>query len=110
MTSSEVSGAMLIKTVPLHTLPCVVVIASSMAANQIPWAAGAAFQSDISMEAVVFNGQIVNRAGKSDRLPVKRAQPRANDIAPVRMPAHCKPPTDVLGRCFANFRVNQTAA
>ena len=76
---------MLIKTVTLHSLPCAVVIASSMAANQTPWAAGAAFQSDISLEAVVFNGQIVNRAGKSDRLPTKRAQPRAKDMAPVRM-------------------------
>jgi hypothetical protein len=100
---------MLIKIFTLHSLPCVVAIAGSMAASQsIPLAAGVAFQSDISIEAVTFAGQIVNRAGKSDRLPVERAQPRANERAPVWTPAHCKPPTDVRGRCFANFRLNQT--
>jgi hypothetical protein len=98
---------MLIKTLILHSL--VVAIASSIVANQSALR-GSALQLGVSKEAGMFAGQTVNRAVKSERLPVKPAQPQANDKAPVRIPAHCKPPTDVLGRCFANLKVNSAAA
>ena len=94
----------------LYSFTCFVAITSSLAASQsIPWDK-AAYEPDISKGAITFTGHIVNRAGKGDRLPIKRAEPDANDKAPLRMPTNCKPPTDVVGRCFANFRVNQTAA
>jgi hypothetical protein len=101
---------MRIRIFTLYSFPCVVAITISMAAHQSLPSGTAAFQSESSKEAIIFTGQIVNRAGKTDLLPVKRAQPSANDKAPVRTPAHCKPPIDVLGRCFASFRADQTAA
>ena len=103
---------MLIKTLILHSLlPCVVAIASSIVANESALRGSAAdLEQGASKEASIFAGQIVNRAVKSERLPVKPAQPQANDKAPVRIPAHCKPPTDVLGRCFANLKVNPRSA
>jgi hypothetical protein len=101
---------MRIKTFTLYSFPCVVAITISMAAHQFIPSGTAAFQPDIGKETIIFTGQTVNRAEKTDQLPVKRAQPNANDKAPVRTPAHCKPPIDVLGRCFASFRADQTAA
>ena len=102
---------MLIKTFIMHSLPFLVAIASSIVANQSALtSSGAALQAAVSKEAGVFGDQIVNRAVKSERLPVKPAQPRANGKTPVRIPAHCKPPTDVLGRCFATLKVNPAAA
>ena len=100
---------MLIKTFTLYFLRCVVVIASSLAANQSTPRDAAAFQPDISREMMAYTGQIVNRTGKSDRLSVKPVQHRANDKAPARISAGCRPPIDVRGRCFANLKVSRTA-
>lgn len=105
---------MLIKTLTLHLLTYLVGITSSLAVHQVSTAAG--FQSDTSTKVAIITRQIVNRTVKSDRLPVKQAEPEANDKAPVQVPAHiapnpkwktdCKPPIDVLGRCFADLGVN----
>jgi hypothetical protein len=109
---------MLIKTLTLYSLTYLVGISSSLAVHQvIPSSSTAAgFQSDTSTKVAKVNRQIVNRTVKSDRLPVKQAEPEANGKAPVPVPAHiapnpkwktdCKPPFDVLGRCFAYLGVN----
>ena len=109
---------MLIKTLTLHSLTYLVGISSSLAVHQVIPAPGTAagFESDTSTKVALINRPIVNRTVKSDRLPVKQAEPEANDKAPVQMPAHtapnpkwktdCKLPIDVLGRCFADLVVN----
>src|ERR1700730_16046622 len=111
---------MLIKTLTLHSLSYIVGITSSIAMHQVTPSTGttARFQSGTSTEAAT--PQIANRSVKSDRLPIKQAKPQANDIAPVQVPAQiapntkfktdCKPPIDVLGRCFADARVNHRVA
>lgn len=100
---------MRIETLTFYSLPYVVVIASSMALTQaIPLDALAGFQPG-STKVALSAGQIVNRLAKSDRLPVKRAQPSDTDEAPARARARCKPPIDVLGRCFADLKTNQAA-
>ncbi len=111
---------MLIKTLTLHSLTCLVGITSSVAVHQvIPSDAAARFQSDTGTTAIISQ-QIVNRAIKSDRLPIKQAKPQVNDKAPIQVPAQiaanpkfktdCKPPIDILGRCFADARVNHKVA
>jgi hypothetical protein len=101
------SGTMLIKALTLYSFPCVVVIAGSMATQQV--ISRDAVEGFGGAKAAIFPTEIVNRGGKSDRLPVERAQPRVNDKTPVRMQTDCKP-LDVPGRCFAKFRMTQTAA
>ena len=113
---------MLIKTLTLHSLSYIVGITSSIAMHQVTPSTGttARFQSGTSTEAAIITPQIANRSVKSDRLPIKQAQPQANDKAPVQLPAQiapntkfktdCKPPIDVLGRCFADARVNHRVA
>ena len=68
----------------------------------------------------IFTRQISDRSLKSDRLPLKQAKRQANDKAPLQVPAQiapnpkvktdCKPPIDVLGRCFAEAGANQKNA
>lgn len=112
------NSIMLIKTLTLHSLSYIVGITSSIAVHQVSLstATTARFQSETSTEAAITIGQIANRSVKSDRLPIKQAQLQANDKAPVQVPARiapdtkfktdCKPPIDVLGRCFADLGVN----
>ena len=119
---TEMSCIMLIKTLTLHSLSYIVGITSSLAVHQVTPSTGttAGFQSGTATEAAIITPQIANRSVKSDRLPIKQAKPQANDIAPVQVPAQiapntkfktdCKPPIDVLGRCFADARVNHRVA
>ncbi len=112
---------MLIKTLTLHSLTYLVGITSSLAMHQVIPSLGTAagFQSDTSTKVATTTRQIVNRAVKSDRLPVKQAEPQANGKAPVQVPARiapntklktdCKLPIDFPGRCFADLRVNLIA-
>jgi hypothetical protein len=109
---------MLIKTLTLHSLTYLVGITSSLALQQVIPSSGTAagFQSDTSTKVAINTRQIVNRTVKSDRLPVKQAEPEASGKAPVQAPARnapnpklktdCRPPIDVLGRCFADLGVN----
>ncbi len=113
---------MLIKTLTLYSLTYLVGIASSVAVHQVIPAPGTAagFQSDTSSKAAIIVRQIVNRPIKGDRLPVRQAEPQANDEAPVQVPAHvapnpefktdCKPPIDVVGRCFVDLGMNHKVA
>jgi hypothetical protein len=113
---------MLIKTLTLHSLTYIVGITSSVAVHQVIPSTGttARFQSGTSTEVAIITRQIANRSVKSDRLPIKQAKPQASDKAPVKVPAQiapntkfrtdCKPPIDVLGRCFAGARVNYRIA
>ena len=113
---------MLIKTLTLHSLTYLVGITSSLAVHQVIPSSGTAagFQSDTSTKVELITRQSVNRTVKSDRLSVKQAEPEANGKGPVQVPAHiapnpkwktdCKPPIDVLGRCFADARVNHKVA
>lgn len=102
---------MLIKTLLVHSLPYVLAVASSIVANHSDFGGSASvLQHSVSKDADIFAGQIVNRAMKSGRLLIKSAPPQAKDKAPVRIPMHCGPPTDVLGRCFAHLKVNLTGA
>jgi hypothetical protein len=84
-------------------------------ASIMPSEAAARLESGTGTTTVITQ-QIANRSIKSDRLPIKQAKPRVNDKAPLRVPAQitpnpkfktdCKPPIDILGRCFADARVN----
>ena len=112
---------MLVKTLTLHSLTYLVGITSSMAVDQVIPSPGAAarFQSGTDTTAIITQ-QITNRSIKSDRLPIKQAKPQVSDKAPVQVPAQitpnpklkteCKPPIDVVGRCFAEARVNHKVA
>jgi hypothetical protein len=104
---------MLIKIIGLHSLTYLVGITSSIAAQQvISYESLVRFQSGIG-HAAIFTKPV---AVKSDRLPLKQAKPQVNDKAPTQAPAQiapslkfktdCKPPIDVLGRCFAEGKVN----
>ena len=110
---------MLIKTLTLHSLSYLVGITSSVAVHQvIPSDTAARLQSDTSTTAIIT--QIVDRAIKSDRLPTKHAKAQVNDKASIQLPAQitpnpkfktgCKPPIDILGRCFADAGVNHKVA
>ena len=111
---------MLIKTLTLHSLTYLVGITSSVAVHQlIPSDTVVRFQSGTGTTAIITQ-QIVDRSIKSDRLPVKQA-PQVNDKAPILMlmPAStpnpkfktdCKQPIDILGRCFADAKVNHKVA
>ena len=111
---------MLIKTLTLHSLSYLVGITSSIAVHQvIPSDAAVRLQSGTGTTAIITQ-QIANRSMKTDRLPIMQAKPQVNDKAPVHVPAQitpnpkfktdCKPPIDILGRCFADARVNHTVA
>ena len=112
---------MLIKTLTLHSLTYVVGITSSVAVHQVILSPGTAarFQLGTGTTAII-TGQIVNRSVKRDRLPIKQATPQANDKPPVQVRGQivpnpkfktdCKPPIDVLGRCFADALANHKAA
>jgi hypothetical protein len=109
---------MLIKTVALYSLIYIAGITSSMAVHQVIPSAGTAarFQSGTGGGTPIFTRQIANRSVKSDRLPIKQAKRQVNDKAPLQVPVQiapnpkfktdCKPPIDVLGRCFADAGVN----
>ncbi|WP_298873216.1 hypothetical protein [uncultured Bradyrhizobium sp.] len=101
---------MLIKTLTLHSLTYLVGITSSIVVHQnAPWSVGLN-QTDAR--------QIVLRATKSDRLPVKLTRSHAHDNAPAQLPTlakpgirhACKPPIDVRGRCFASVALSSQAA
>jgi len=108
------SSVMFIKTFTLHSLTYVVGIASTIAAHQVTPSPGspAGFRS----EAAMTTGQIANRSAKADRLPIKEIKSQANDKAPPKQSGQnapnpnlkrdCKPPIDVIGRCFADAEVN----
>lgn len=103
---------MLIKTLTLHSLTYLAGMTSSLTVHQnAPWSP-VADRADIP--------QIVLRTAKSDRLPLRRAMPRAIGSSPTSAPAStgpsfeirdsCKPPIDVRGRCFAEVDFNQHQA
>jgi hypothetical protein len=103
-------SVMRVRSFTLHCLPCVLAIAgSSLGADRNIPTGHASLQSEANPDAASLTGQSVNRSGKTDRLPVKRTQPNAHDKAPVGIPVHCKPPIDVLGRCFAALGMSQDA-
>ena len=104
---------MLIKIIALHSLTYLVGITSSIAAHQvISYEALERFQFGIGNAATLTQPVAV----KGDRLPLKQAKPQFDDKAPTQVPAQiapnlkfktdCKPPIDVLGRCFATAKVN----
>ena len=106
---------MFIKTLALYSLIYIAGITSSMAVHEVILSADTAarFQSGTGGGTPIFTRQIADRSLKSDRLPTKR---QVNDNAPLQVPVQiaphpkfktdCKPPIDVLGRCFAAARVN----
>ena len=112
---------MLIKTLTLYSLTYILGITSSVAVHQVIASPGtvARFQQGSGTTAII-TGQIVNRSVKRDRLPIKQATPQANDKPRVQVPGQiapnpkfetdCKPPFDVLGRCFADVLANHKAA
>jgi hypothetical protein len=76
---------------------------------------GPRFQSDTGGGTPMFARQIANRSLKSDRLPINQAKRQVDRDAPLlqvpiapnpQFKTDCKPPIDVLGRCFADARVN----
>jgi len=111
---------MLIKTLTLHSLTYVVGITSSIAVHQAIPSPGtsAGLQSDT--KPGIFTDQVVNRSVRSDRLLIKQVKPQADDKARVHVPGQiapnprfkidCKPPIDVLGRCFADAGLNHKVA
>ena len=111
------SGNMLIKTLTLYSLTYILGITSSLAVHQVIASPGTAarFQPGSGATAII-TGQIVNRSVKRDRLPIKQPTPQASDKPRVQVPGQivpnpksktdCKPPIDVLGRCFADALAN----
>lgn len=113
---SEVGSIMLIKTFAL-------LVRISMAVHQVTAlpSAGKRFEPVAgTLAPAMITQQIVNRSIKGDRLPIRQAKPQVNDNAPTQEPAQfrqnpkiktdCKPPIDVVGRCFADVRVNPKVA
>ena len=95
-----------IKNVTLYSLPYLVGVASLVvAAHQ---AAPTLRFEDTSTKSAITSDQVVNRAVKGDRLPIKQAVPRANDKVPTRIAPspeikiECEGPIEVNGRCFAD--------
>jgi hypothetical protein len=108
---TAISGAiMLIKILTFHSLTYILGFTSLMAVHQVAPSPNttAVFQSD--------SRQIANRAAKNDRLPIRQLKPQANDKGPLHVPGqitpnpklkgNCKPPIDILGRCFADAKMN----
>ncbi|MBW7966738.1 hypothetical protein [Bradyrhizobium sp. BR 10261] len=101
---------MLIKTLTLHSLTYLVGISSSVAVYQNALWNPESDQADTR--------QIVLRATKSDRMPVKPSRSHAHDSVPAQAPTvvnprigdACKPPIDVRGRCFASVGLSSQAA
>lgn len=91
---------MLIKTLTLHSLTYLVGITSSVAVHQNALWNPAGNRGDVR--------QVVLRATKGDRLPIKPARPHAPARPPTivepdfKIRDACKPPIDVRGRCFAS--------
>ena len=108
---------MFIKTFTLYSLTYVVGIVSTIAAHQVAPSPGslAGFQLDRT-EAATTAGQIANRPAKGDKLPIRELKFQANDKAQPKQSGQsapnpnlkrdCKPPIDVIGRCFANAGVD----
>jgi len=99
---------MLMKTLTLHSLTYLVGITSSLAVHQVIPSSGTAagFQSDTGTKVEIITRQIVNRTVKSDRLSKAPVQVPARIAPNPKLKTDCKPPIDVLGRCFANLGVN----
>jgi hypothetical protein len=106
---------MLIKKLTLYSLVYIGGIASSVAMHDVISSAGTS-QSSAGVGTPMFNRQIANRSLKSDRLPINPAKRQVNDKEPLQAPLNskigsaCKPPIDVLGRCFADARANKKYA
>ncbi|MEK9280387.1 hypothetical protein MTR72_12155 [Bradyrhizobium sp. ISRA442] len=99
---------MRLKTLTSRFLTCIVSLAGLIGAQQ-----AFSYQADISAKAAIVVDQVANRAVKGDRLPAMRALPNRQNglLAPKsRFDANCKPPIDVVGRCFADARLNQSIA
>lgn len=103
---------MFIKIFTLHSLTYVVGIASTIAVHQvIPSPSSPAGIRLETTKAETTTGQIANRSSKSDRLPNKGSKFQAIDKASPnqsrqsapnpKLESDCKPPLDVIGRCFA---------
>ena len=85
---------MRIKSLTSYFLTCIMILAALIGTRQ-----AFPLQADASARAAISVDQLANRAAKRDRLPIVRALP--NDT-------RCKPPIDVVGRCFADARLNQS--
>jgi hypothetical protein len=99
---------MRMKTLTSHFLTCIVSLAGLIGAQQ-----AFTYQADVSAKAAIVVDQVANRAVKGDRLPAMRALPNAQNGSLVprsRLDANCEPPIDVVGRCFADARLNQSMA
>lgn len=103
---------MLVKMLILKSLPYIVGVASSAVAVHaiVPTSStGLGSCSYTSTEIGKNSTQIVNRSLKSDRLPIKH--PQTNKELPARtapnpgLEVKCKPPMDVVGRCFAGVKL-----
>ena len=104
----KVSSVMRMKTLASHFLTCIVSLASLIGAQQ-----AISRQADVSAKTAMVADQVANRAAKGDRLPAGRALPNAQNGSLVPKPrsdANCKQPIDVVGRCFADARLNQGIA
>jgi hypothetical protein len=101
---------MLIKTITFYSLTYILGITSLMAVHQVIPSPNtpAVFYSDTP--------QIANRSAKNDRLTIRQLKLQANDKGPLhvrgqitpnpKLKDSCKPPIDILGRCFADVKVN----
>ena len=112
---------MRIRTLTLYSLVYLLGITSSMAVHQVlPSADAAARLQSATGSTAALTQQIANRSIKSDRLPVKQANPKGDDKASLQVPAQitpnrkpmtdCKPLVDVPGRCFVDAGVHHNVA
>jgi len=115
-----VSTIMFIKTLALYSVVYIAGITSSMAVHQVivSPSAAARFDSNANGAASLLARQIATRSLKSDMLLVKQPKRSDGDKGPVQGPVRiepspvfktdCKPPVDVLGRCFADAGMSYT--
>ena len=109
---------MLLKVLTLNSLPYIVGIVSSLlAANYVAPSSQTVteVQPGTTAESTILSRQIVNRLMKSDRLPIKHADPQTHKKDSEKMPrqlspspkikADCTRSIDFTGRCLVEVKL-----
>ena len=108
---------MLLKVLTLNSLPYIVGIVSSiLAANYVAPSSGTMtdVQQGTTAESTILSRQVVNRLMKSDRLPIKHAEPQAHkkdsekpgQLSPSpKIKTDCTRSIDFTGRCLVEVKL-----
>ncbi len=105
---------MLLKVLTLNSLPYIVGIVSSiLAANYVAPSSGTDVQQGTTAESTILSRQVVNRLMKSDRLPIKHADPlhkkdseKPGQLSPSpKIKTDCTRSIDFTGRCLVEVKL-----